>query len=133
MTRDQFSGLSQRSNLTIETSVAATSRGRVPRGRVRWRSGNANANAAEGNRPMASFDFLPKRDAELVTWSTNFLAGIQTMATSVGLTAAQATAYGTLHDNFVTSYNASASDATNSRSAIVTKNECRALLVANAR
>jgi hypothetical protein len=82
---------------------------------------------------MASTNFLPDRDAELVTWSTNFLAGIQTMATSVGLTAGQATTYGTLHDNFVTSYNASASDATNSRSAIVTKNETKALLVANAR
>ena len=82
---------------------------------------------------MASTNFLPDRDAELVTWSTNFKDGITTMATSVGLTAAQATAYGTLHDNWVTAYNAAASDATNSRSSIVTKNEAKALLIASAR
>jgi hypothetical protein len=82
---------------------------------------------------MASYHFIPTRDADLVTWSLNFKTRIATMATSVGLTSAQSTAYGLLHDSFVTAFNDASSDATNSRSAIITKNEARASLVANAR
>jgi hypothetical protein len=82
---------------------------------------------------MAATDFLPKREAELVTWSTNFDTRITATPTTFGLTAAQATAYGTLHDAFVTAYNAATNAGTNSASAIVTKNTAKAALIASAR
>ena len=82
---------------------------------------------------MASSSFLPDREAELVTWSTNFNTRINATPTTFGLTAPQAVAYGDLHDAFVAAYNAATNDGTNSRSAIVTKNDAKALLVASAR
>ena len=82
---------------------------------------------------MASTNFLPDREAELVTWSTNFDTRITATPTTFGLTAAQATAYSTLHDAFVAAYNAATNDGTNSRSAIITKNTAKAALIANAR
>jgi hypothetical protein len=78
-------------------------------------------------------DFLPARDAELVTWSTNFNTRVTAAPTTYGLTAAQATAYDALHDAFVAAYNAASSDAGNSTSAIITKDDARAALKANAR
>jgi hypothetical protein len=78
-------------------------------------------------------DFFPSREADIVTWSLNFKTKITATPTTYGLTAAQATAYGTLHDSFVTAYNAAANEASNSSAAIVTKNTAKAALTANAR
>ena len=78
-------------------------------------------------------DFIPARDSDLVTWSTNFDTRITAAPTTFGLTAAQATAYDALHDAFVAAYNAAANDGSNSTSAIITKNDARVSLVANAR
>jgi hypothetical protein len=88
--------------------------------------------AMEGDT-MAYTSFLPVREAELVTWSLNWKTRITATPTTFGLTAAQATAYGTLHDEFVEAYNACNSDATNSRSATITKRACKAALIAEAR
>jgi hypothetical protein len=82
---------------------------------------------------MANVSFLPVREAELVTWSTNFNTKINATPTAYGLTAPQGTAYTTLHTAFVNAYNAANSDSTNSRSATVTKNTAKAALIANAR
>ena len=82
---------------------------------------------------MATTDFLPTRESELVTWSTNFNTRINAAPTTFGLTVPQAAAYGDLHDAFVSAYTAATNDGTNSRSAIVTKNDAKALLVASAR
>src|SRR5215472_13730287 len=82
---------------------------------------------------MANVNFLPAREAELVTWSTNFNTKITATPTTYGLTAAQATAYTALHNAFVTAFNAANSDATNSRSSVVTKNSAKSALIANAR
>ena len=82
---------------------------------------------------MASTNFLPDRESELVTWSTNFNTRVNATPTTFGLTAPQAAAYGDLHDAFVSAYTAATNDATNSRSAVVTKNDAKALLVAGAR
>jgi hypothetical protein len=82
---------------------------------------------------MATTDFLPTREAELVTWSQNFDTRITATPVAFGLTAAQATTYGGLHDAFVTAYNAATSDATNSRSARITKNDAKRALIENAR
>lgn len=77
--------------------------------------------------------FLPSRDSELVTWSLNFSTRITATPTAFGLTAPQATAYGALHDAFVAAYNVSSAEATNSTSAVLTKNTARTSLTANAR
>lgn len=82
---------------------------------------------------MATTDFLPSREAELLTWSTNFKTRILLAPLPIGLSVIQATAYGALHDSFVTAYNAATNDGTNSRSAIVSKNAAKILLIANAR
>lgn len=82
---------------------------------------------------MATTDFLPTREAELVTWSNNFNTRIGATPTTFGLTAAQATTYNGLNDAFVAAYDAATNDGTNSKSAIVTKNDAKALLIANAR
>jgi len=50
-------------------------------------------------------DYLPAREAELVTWVNTFKSVITAAPTAVGLTAAQATSYGTLVTNFVAAYN----------------------------
>jgi hypothetical protein len=54
-------------------------------------------------------------------------------ADGVRADAAQATAYGALHDAFVAAYTAANSDATRTPSAIITKDDARVALVANAR
>src|SRR5687767_4906069 len=82
---------------------------------------------------MATTDFLPARESELAIWSANFSTRISANPTSYGLTAAQATAYATLHADFITAYNAATNAGTDSRSAIVTKNTAKFALIANAR
>jgi hypothetical protein len=82
---------------------------------------------------MATTDFLPSREAELVTWVGTFKALITATPTSYGLTAGQATTYGTLATNFVTAYNLANADATRSPSNIVAKDDAKALLIANTR
>jgi hypothetical protein len=78
-------------------------------------------------------DFLPSRDAELVTWSTNFNTRVSAAPTTYGLTAGQATAYDALHDAFVAAYNTASADATNSTANVIAKDDARANLKANAR
>lgn len=82
---------------------------------------------------MATSSFLPSREADLVTWSLNFKTKITAAPTTYGLTAAQATTYGGLHDAFVTAYNAATNDGSNSTANIVTKNLAKKALIANAR
>src|SRR5258706_406301 len=60
---------------------------------------------------MATTDFLPTREAELVIWSLNFKTRITAAPLPIGLSALQATAYGALHDSFVTAYNAATEEA----------------------
>ena len=49
-------------------------------------------------------DFIPPRDAELLTWSVNFKTLIVATPTAYGLTAPQATAYGTKHDAYASAF-----------------------------
>lgn len=81
----------------------------------------------------ATTDFLPRKEAELVVWSTTFKNLIVATPTAYGLTAAQATAYTTLHDSFVTQYNLANADGTRTPSVIVSKNQAKRFLIANAR
>jgi hypothetical protein len=78
-------------------------------------------------------DFLPTREAELVTWIGTFRALITAAPTTYGLTAGQAAAYGTLATNFVNAYNVANADATRSPSNIIAKDHAKFLVVANSR
>jgi hypothetical protein len=78
-------------------------------------------------------DFIPAREADLVTWSANFSTRISATPTAFGLTAGQATAYATLNTAWATAFTAASNDATRTPSAIITKNDARDALVANAR
>lgn len=78
-------------------------------------------------------DFLPSREAELVTWTSNFSQKINATATAFGLTAAQATSYGTLNTAFISAYQTANDPSTRSPSNIVAKNTAMTALKANAR
>jgi hypothetical protein len=82
---------------------------------------------------MSVRDFLPSREPELVTWVNTFNTLIAAGPTTYGLTAGQATSYGTLATNFVDAYNLANADATRSPSNIIGKNNCKKLLIASTR
>jgi hypothetical protein len=82
---------------------------------------------------MASANYLPDREAELVTWVNTFKALIVASPTTYGLVAAQATAYDTLATNFINAYNLANADATRSPSNIIAKNAAKDLLIASTR
>ena len=77
--------------------------------------------------------FIPSREADLVTWSTNFNTLIVATPTAFGLVAGQATTYTGLHTAFVDAYQAAKDPGTRTPASIVTKNDARRALVANAR
>ncbi len=76
--------------------------------------------------------FLPNSDPGLLAWSLNFKTLITATPTAYGLTAALATAYGTLHDAYATAY-AAVEPSIRTRGAVQTKNTARSALKANAR
>lgn len=78
-------------------------------------------------------DFLPSREADLVTWSTNFNTRVSVAPTNFGLTAAQATAYTALHEAFVAAYQAATDPGTNAHANIVIKNDAKQALIEDAR
>src|SRR5688572_13214418 len=78
-------------------------------------------------------DFFPSREADIVTWSINFKTKIVATPTVYGLTAPQATAYGTKHDAFVAAHQTANDPATRSPSAIVAKDVAKVNLAAEAR
>ena len=80
---------------------------------------------------MASY--IPSRDAELVTWSTNFDTKITAAPTDYGLTAPQATAYAAKHTAFVTAYQTASNPDTRSPTNVLAKDMARSALVAEAR
>ena len=77
--------------------------------------------------------FLPSSDAGLLAWSLNFKTQITATPTAFGLTAAQATAYGALHDAYATALAVTSDPATRTRPAIATKDSARTSLKNNAR
>jgi hypothetical protein len=78
-------------------------------------------------------EFLPNREAELVTWSGLFSSGITTLNTAVGISPAQATAYAALNTTWVAKYNATQDESTNSTAARIEKDLAKKELIANAR
>jgi hypothetical protein len=77
----------------------------------------------------SSTDYLPSRESELVTFSTNFNAKIVATPTAYGLTAAQATAYTALHTAFTSAYQTANNPDTRSPSNITAKNTAKENLI----
>src|SRR3982751_380703 len=95
-------------------------------------AGSAKGSAGRARRRTGAampIDFLPSRESELVTWINTFKALIIATPTAYGLTAAQATAYGTLATNFINAYTLTSADATRSPSNIVAKDDAKVLVV----
>lgn len=80
-----------------------------------------------------STPFPPSREAELVTWALNFGTKITATPTAFGLTAGQATTFGTLRTAFVNAYNVAQDEATRSPMNVELKNVAKRNLVANIR
>jgi hypothetical protein len=78
-------------------------------------------------------DYIPSKDADLVTWSSNFAAVITAAPTSYGLSSGQASAYTTLDTAFATAYEAAINPGTRTPVTVATKDSARNALVANAR
>ena len=70
---------------------------------------------------------LPTSDNALLAWSLNFSTKISATPTAFGLTAAQATAYATVHGNFATAM-AGVAPTVRSKSATAAKNTARTAL-----
>ena len=82
---------------------------------------------------MASTNFLPDRDGDLVTWSVNFKTKITATPTAYGLTAPQSTAYGVKHDAYAAAYQTASNPDTRSPTNIIAKDVARFALAADAR
>jgi hypothetical protein len=82
---------------------------------------------------MAVRDYIPSRDADLVTWSNNFSTKIATLAPQIGLTALQASAFAALNTAWVDSYMLATSGITRSPGNISKKNDARTAMKAEAR
>jgi hypothetical protein len=82
---------------------------------------------------IMSATFPPSREAELLTFSLNFKTKITATPTTFGLTAGQATAYGTLHTAFASAYAVAQDEATRSPMNVELKNVAKTNLVANLR
>lgn len=82
---------------------------------------------------MATKDFLPSKDAELLAWSTSFAQKITATPTAFGLVMSQATSYQTLHDAFDAALATSTDPATRTRGTISWKTDKRAAMKLMAR
>ncbi|MFT3786330.1 MAG: hypothetical protein QM770_09200 [Tepidisphaeraceae bacterium] len=78
-------------------------------------------------------NFLPRRDAELRTWSTAFRDQIVADPNAYGLTSAQAAHYASLHDAFEQCLSDAVGGATRGPRTVMLKDEARAALESAAR
>lgn len=74
---------------------------------------------------MPDLTFPPRKDADLLAWSDNFDTKITATPVVFGLTAAQATAYTVLHDDFRAKYALANNENTNSKTNIGNKNTAK--------
>ena len=77
----------------------------------------------------SSTDYLPSREADLVTWATNFNTKIGAAPTTYGMTAAQATAFTTLFNAFKTTYATANAPLTRSPVNITAKNVAKVNMI----
>jgi hypothetical protein len=78
-------------------------------------------------------DFLPSKDAELLSWSSGFSSKITATPTAYGLVAAQATAYAALNTAFSTAYATAINPPTRTVGTVAAKNDAKTPLRAMAR
>jgi hypothetical protein len=78
---------------------------------------------------MATSSYPPNRESELVPFSLNFKTKIALTPTAYGLTALQATGYGTKHDDFVAKWNVCQDPATKTKMAVELKNASKSVLL----
>src|SRR4051794_31947888 len=78
-------------------------------------------------------NFIPAREAALVTWSGTFATLISATPTAFGLTAAQATAFAAVNTARVAAYNTAKASLTRSPANIMGKNAAKRTLIANIR
>lgn len=78
-------------------------------------------------------DFIPSREAELVTWAENFATLLTAAPTDYGVTLEQAAACAALFGAFDMAYTAANNPATRSRVTVVTKNAAKDAMVADIR
>lgn len=76
--------------------------------------------------------FAPTRESDLLAWSRNFNTLIAADPAAYGLDAAQAVAYGVLHDAFAAAYGTASNPRTNSKANVNAKNVARLNLLGNA-
>jgi hypothetical protein len=86
-----------------------------------------------GKESAMPTDYLPRRESELLLWSTNFDRLINLTPTEYGLTADQAAAYNVLHTAFTAALHAASEPSTRTPSVIVTKNRAKEALIDDAR
>ena len=77
--------------------------------------------------------FLPKREADLVTWSTNLDTRLTADPLIYGLDIGQAAAYAALHGTFAAAFQAANEPSTRTPSAIQAKNDAKEALIEEAR
>jgi hypothetical protein len=87
----------------------------------------------KGDTVMAIHDFLPDREAELITWIGVFKALIASNYALYGLTLSQAEQYAVLADAFVSAHTLANADATRSPANIMAKNTMKKACVAMTR
>src|SRR4051794_13576553 len=78
---------------------------------------------------MGANNCPPRRESELVPFSANLKAKITLAPTTYGLTALQATNYGTKHDDFIAKWNVCQDPATKTKMAVELKNASKEILV----
>lgn len=78
-------------------------------------------------------DFIPSKEAQLVTWSANFATRIVATPTEYGLTAPQATQMVNLQEDFAAAYNNATNPSTRTRGAIAAKRVVKKTMVAYVR
>jgi hypothetical protein len=78
-------------------------------------------------------DFIPRRDADLLRWSSNFDQKINFSPASFGISHSDAAEYAVLHASFAQLYAAAVGASTRTPSGIIAKDDARAALVKRAR
>jgi hypothetical protein len=78
---------------------------------------------------MPEINFLPPKEADLLAWSLNFATRIAATPIVYAVSAAQAAAYGTLHDTFAAALQAATEPGTRTKPSIQAKNDAKTALL----
>ncbi len=82
---------------------------------------------------MATGDFLPTRDADLINWARGFSRLLNETPDAFGVSPAQAATFASLADTYTSAYALTQSNTTRTPSRILAKNKAKESLIADAR